>query len=231
MSGKQAVIETTGRAHRHRPAAGQGAEPRRLLHQAGPGRRLRRHDVPPADQARHHPGRRPAVEGPGQGGPVRHRRPEDAGVRARGRRHVRGAVSSVLVPGNRDSAGAQFFICVTPQAGARRAVHRLRPRRRGHRRRDADLRGAGRRGRQGHGADRDDVGHDPRRASGGRRALLDGVPGGAGPVPRGARNEPRQHHDRVPARQGAEPRAQLPAPGRPRACTTAWRSTASCPGS
>jgi len=29
--------------------------------------------------------------------------------------HARGAVSSVLVPGNRDSAGAQFFICVTPQ--------------------------------------------------------------------------------------------------------------------
>ena len=30
--------------------------------------------------------------------------------------HVRGAVSAVLVPGNKDSAGAQFFICVTPQA-------------------------------------------------------------------------------------------------------------------
>lgn len=29
--------------------------------------------------------------------------------------HVRGAVSSVLVPGNKDSAGSQFFICVTPQ--------------------------------------------------------------------------------------------------------------------
>ena len=29
--------------------------------------------------------------------------------------HDRGAVSSVLVPGNRDSAGSQFFICVTPQ--------------------------------------------------------------------------------------------------------------------
>ena len=29
--------------------------------------------------------------------------------------HVRGAVSSVLVPGNRDSAGSQFFVCVTPQ--------------------------------------------------------------------------------------------------------------------
>ena len=29
--------------------------------------------------------------------------------------HVRGAVSAVLVPGKRDSAGSQFFICVSPQ--------------------------------------------------------------------------------------------------------------------
>jgi peptidyl-prolyl cis-trans isomerase B (cyclophilin B) len=29
--------------------------------------------------------------------------------------HVRGAVSAVLLPGNRDSAGSQFFICITPQ--------------------------------------------------------------------------------------------------------------------
>jgi peptidyl-prolyl cis-trans isomerase B (cyclophilin B) len=29
--------------------------------------------------------------------------------------HVRGAVSSVLLPGNKDSAGSQFFICVTAQ--------------------------------------------------------------------------------------------------------------------
>ena len=29
--------------------------------------------------------------------------------------HARGAVSSVLLPGNKDSAGSQFFICVTPQ--------------------------------------------------------------------------------------------------------------------
>jgi peptidyl-prolyl cis-trans isomerase B (cyclophilin B) len=29
--------------------------------------------------------------------------------------HTRGAVSAVLVPGNRDSAGSQFFICVTDQ--------------------------------------------------------------------------------------------------------------------
>lgn len=30
-------------------------------------------------------------------------------------KHARGAVSAVLVPGRRDSAGAQFFICVTDQ--------------------------------------------------------------------------------------------------------------------
>jgi peptidyl-prolyl cis-trans isomerase B (cyclophilin B) len=32
-----------------------------------------------------------------------------------GERHTRGAVSAVLVPGDRDSAGSQFFICVTDQ--------------------------------------------------------------------------------------------------------------------
>ena len=31
-------------------------------------------------------------------------------------KHTRGAVSAVLVPGKRDSAGSQFFICVTDQA-------------------------------------------------------------------------------------------------------------------
>ncbi len=30
-------------------------------------------------------------------------------------KHTRGAVSAVLVPGNRDSAGSQFFIAVTDQ--------------------------------------------------------------------------------------------------------------------
>jgi len=30
--------------------------------------------------------------------------------------HVAGAVSSVLLPGNKNSAGSQFFVCVTPQA-------------------------------------------------------------------------------------------------------------------
>jgi peptidyl-prolyl cis-trans isomerase B (cyclophilin B) len=31
-------------------------------------------------------------------------------------KHTRGAVSAVLVPGKRDSAGSQFFICITDQA-------------------------------------------------------------------------------------------------------------------
>ena len=34
---------------------------------------------------------------------------------ANAEKHTRGAVSAVLVPGNRDSAGSQFFICVTDQ--------------------------------------------------------------------------------------------------------------------
>lgn len=33
------------------------------------------------------------------------------------RRHVRGAVAAVLIPNRPDSAGAQFFICVTDQTG------------------------------------------------------------------------------------------------------------------
>ena len=35
---------------------------------------------------------------------------------ANGEKHTRGAVSAVLVPGDRDSAGSQFFICVSEQA-------------------------------------------------------------------------------------------------------------------
>lgn len=34
---------------------------------------------------------------------------------ANGEKHTRGAVSAVLVPGQQDSAGSQFFICVTDQ--------------------------------------------------------------------------------------------------------------------
>src|SRR5205807_1976012 len=34
---------------------------------------------------------------------------------ANGETHTRGAVSAVLIPGRRDSAGAQFFICISDQ--------------------------------------------------------------------------------------------------------------------
>ena len=34
-----------------------------------------------------------------------------------GEEHTRGAVSAVLIPGRRDSAGSQFFICITDQPG------------------------------------------------------------------------------------------------------------------
>jgi peptidylprolyl isomerase len=34
---------------------------------------------------------------------------------ANNEKHTRGAVSAVLVPGNRDSAGSQFFIVITDQ--------------------------------------------------------------------------------------------------------------------
>ena len=34
---------------------------------------------------------------------------------ANSERHTRGAVSAVLVPGDRDSGGSQFFICITDQ--------------------------------------------------------------------------------------------------------------------
>ena len=68
------------------------------------------------DPARHHPGRRPAVEGSGEGGAVRHRRARCAeGARSSARSTTRGAVSAVLQPGKPDSAGAQFFVCVTDQ--------------------------------------------------------------------------------------------------------------------
>ena len=61
--------------------------------------------------------------------------------------HVRGTVSAVVVPGDPNSGGAQFLICVVDQPGPRRAIHRLGPGRGRHGCRDADLRDPGRRGR------------------------------------------------------------------------------------
>ena len=46
MANKQAVVETTRGTFVIALLAGRCAEPRRLLHEAGAGRRVRRHDVP-----------------------------------------------------------------------------------------------------------------------------------------------------------------------------------------
>ena len=97
-----------------------------------------------ADQVRDHPGRRPAVEGSREG-----RRCTAPAASACSRRRssaekkTRGAVAAVLQPGKpRQRRRAVLHLRHRP-AGARRAVHRLRPRRRGHGGRAEDLRGAG----------------------------------------------------------------------------------------
>ena len=58
-------------------------------------------------------------------------------------KHTRGAVSAVLVPGNRDSGGIAVLHLRHRSAGARRAVHRVRARGRGHQRGAEDLDRAG----------------------------------------------------------------------------------------
>ena len=139
------------------------------------------HDLSPPDQARHHPGRRSALEGPGEDGPVRHRRSQDGGVRAgRGQPRPRRRVGRAR-PRQPRQRGLAVLHLRDAAALARRAIHRVRPRRRGDRHRDADLRSAGRCGREGHGSDRDDVSHDPRRAAGRRCPVRGGLAGGIWP--------------------------------------------------
>ena len=60
-------------------------------------------------------------------------------------RHVRGAVSAVTVPGQSDSGGSQFFICVVDQPGLDGAAFHLGPGGRRHGRRHPHLGDAGRR--------------------------------------------------------------------------------------
>ena len=58
----------------------------------------------------------PLTTDPGRGQAVRHRRTgHAAGGTVAGGKHARGTVSAVLQPGKPDSAGSQFFVCVTEQ--------------------------------------------------------------------------------------------------------------------
>ena len=86
---------------------------------------------------------------------------------------TRGSVAAVLVPGKPDSAGAQFFIVVADQPGARRPVHRLRPRVGRHGGRAEDLRDAGRCRRARDRARGDSQGDRSRHAAARAGAVLD----------------------------------------------------------
>jgi len=80
-----------GEGQLHHPAAARGGpEARRALRQDREGRRLRRDDLPPGHHGRHHPGRRPALEGPGEGVALRHRGPRPAEGELSDRPFVRG---------------------------------------------------------------------------------------------------------------------------------------------
>ena len=72
-----------------------------------------------------------------------------------GEKKTRGAVAAVLQPGKPDSARRAVLRLRDGSAGARRQVHRVRPRLRRHGGRAEDLRGAGRRRRPGDRPDRD----------------------------------------------------------------------------
>ncbi len=126
---------------------------------------------------------------------------------------TRGAVAAVLVPGERDSAGSQFFILDHRPAGARRAVHGVRPRRRRHHDGAEDF---------------DDAGGRRRRrpsASSIRTVTIREKPAPApepfttetvealGAASRRARDLAWQHHARVLPGPRAEPRPPVPAAG------------------
>ena len=131
-----------------------------------------------------------------------------------GAKVTRGAVAAVLQPGKPDSAGSQFFVCVTdqPALDGKYTVFGRVVRR--HGRRAEDLRDAGDRGRSGDRARRDHVGDDSRHAA-----------AGAGAVRRRTRREQLAQYRAVLETsagpitveffrdQGAGARPQLPAPG------------------
>ena len=227
-----------GRQHqrgnvRHRSEAGSRAESRRLLHEAGARRRVRRHDVS---------SRRPAWRS--SRAAIRCRRiPAKATLYGTGglgvlkaeisaERATRGAVAAVLQPSKPDSARRAVLHLRDGSAGARRQVHDLRPRLRRHRRR----RRRSRRRRR------------TPRACRAERIVITAVtirdtpppepepfstetPRGARAVSRGARDIAGADHDRVLSRQGARSTSATSCGWRSPACSTARRSIASCAAS
>ena len=126
-----------------------------------------------------------------------------------GEKATRGAVAAVLQPGKPDSAGSQFFLCVTDQPAldgqytvfgrvsdgieAVQAISEARRRRR----------------RPGHGPYRDQEGDDSGDAA---RAVHDAERRGTRRVSRHGGDDPGRVHDRTVVREGAWTRAGVPAP-------------------
>ena len=139
---------------------------------------------------------------------------------------TRGAVAAVLAPDMPDSGGSQFFICIFDQPAldgqytvfARVAEGLNVAQKISQAEADNTIPKRARRHQEG---------DDPRQAGRRARAVYDGDRRGAVALSRGARDVARQHHVPVLSGQGAEPRAQLPAPGVRRRSTTAPRFTAS----
>ena len=143
MANKQAVVHDYRRDVRDRPAAGPRAEPRWLFHQAGERRAptTARYSTASSASASFRAAircrrirRKSKLYGTGGLGVLK--------AEPGGEKPTRGAVAAVLQPGKPDSAGSQFFICVTDQLALAGQVHDLRPRLRRPRRRPEDLRGA-----------------------------------------------------------------------------------------
>ena len=136
--------------------------------------------------------------------------------RANDLKHVRGAVSAVLRPGQPDSAGRPVLRVRVGSADPRRAVHGVRARGRGPRHRAADLGDAGRRHRSHHRSRRDHVGPHPRHAAARADAVRDRDGRAARRLSGGAGDDDGRGHPGVLSRPRPRPRPQLPAPGQAR---------------
>ena len=141
-------------------------------------------------------------------------------------KHTRGAVSAVLVPGNRDSAGSQFFIAVTDQPALdgqytvfARVAEGITVAQK--------ISTAPATGHRAGGADRDQDGHHSRQAGADAGAVLDRDGRRAVGRARRHRDVDGQHHARVLSRSRARSTCASFC-GWPRpVSTTAPRSTAS----
>ena len=209
-----------GRHDRHSTAARGRSESRRLFHEAGAGGRVRGDDVPSRGAQRDRAGRRPAVEGSGEEGALRHGRAwrVETGGRGSGQSreaHARRGVGGAAA-GQARFRGRAVLPVRERSAGARRAVHRVRAHGRRPRRRAEDLRdGRGRR-RPAERSRGDRVGHHSRYAAARADPVRDGDRRAARALARDVGDDDGADRAGVHAGQGAGARAEFPAAGEDR---------------